>query len=154
MPALMPLDYYCVSYEDLTNDLLYDILKLRQEVFIVEQECAYLDCDEYDREAEHMIGVHTEKQIIAYARLLPPDTIYEDYASFGRVLVVEEFRDKGHGREITEEALNQIDRLYGTIPVKIMAQTYLKPFYKTLDFKPEGDPFLEDGIEHQYMVLD
>ena len=146
--------YRCHDFDALTTERLYQILKIRQKVFVVEQECAYLDCDGYDQMAHHLCGFDSKGEIISYARLLPPESKYERYASFGRILVAEAYRGRGLGQHITAQTIDRCQQLFGNVPIQIMAQSYLISFYRSFGFETKGDRFLEDGIEHQLMVND
>ena len=139
------------SFHDLTPSQLYEILQLRQLVFVVEQDCPYLDCDDKDQDAYHVCLVQGD-QLIAYTRVLGPGTSYEDYASIGRVVNHPTFRKKGYGKSIMESSITFCKELYPSIPIKISAQCYLDDFYKSLGFVPTGENYLEDGIPHQAMI--
>lgn len=145
------LKYQLVLMKDLGCDVLYDILQLRQEIFVVEQKCYYLDADGLDQQAYHFIGRDEKKQILSYLRIIPPASEGEP-VRIGRVLVRAGHRGKGLAREIMEEALARIQAIYTKKPVKISAQTYLQGFYTSLDFVKTSEPYDEDGIEHVDMV--
>ena len=139
-------EWICKKFEQLTLNELYEILKLRSEVFIVEQNCVYLDADDKDLKAYHLF-TFIENKIAAYARLLPPNVSYAE-ASIGRVLTASSQRKKGLGIFLMHEAIKQIQLLYTNSSIKIGAQLYLKKFYEGLGFSQTSDVYDEDGIDH------
>ncbi len=147
------LHFVCKPFEQLSLQELYDCLAARQAVFIVEQDCPYLDADGLDPAAWHLLGRSSQGTLAAYARLLPPGTSYPDYASIGRVLTTAAFRGKGAGKELMQQALTHTRRLWPHAPIKLSAQRYLTAFYQSFGFSPVGEPYLEDGIPHIAMVL-
>ena len=141
----------CVPFAELTLDELYAALALRQRVFVVEQDCPYLDADGLDAPAWHLLGHDADGTLVAYARLLPGGTRYA-VPSVGRVVTAPEVRRTGLGRALMREALDEAARLWGAGEVRLAAQRYLERFYGELGFRPTGDPYLEDGIPHIDMV--
>ena len=140
-------------FDELTLQELHDLLALRQEIFVVEQECAYLDIDGFDKEALHVLFRADEKsRIIAYARIAPVGLIYAEHVAIGRVLVAEKFRSQGYGKKIMKFAMRMINDLFPLTPIKISAQCYLENFYTDIGFKSVGASYLEDGIPHIAMV--
>ncbi|MGZ3694847.1 MAG: GNAT family N-acetyltransferase [Bdellovibrionota bacterium] len=139
------------SFSELSNEDLYETLKLRQRVFIVEQNCAYLDCDGLDQKSFHLIG-RDGRALLAYLRVLPAGLKYPE-ASLGRVVTAPEARGTGAGKALLYEALRQIDMQWGKIPLRISAQAYLQKFYEDFGFRVEGAPYLEDNIPHIEMLL-
>jgi len=135
------------SFDELSSDELYDLLRLRAEVFVVEQECPYQDLDGLDREAVHLLGVE-EGRVEAYARWYPEG----DHVRLGRIVTSPRVRGRGHGRELVTEALRRIAAEQPGDPVLIHAQAYLEGFYRELGFETRGEPFDEDGIPHVGMV--
>ncbi len=137
-------------FEDLTNLELYGILRLRSEVFVVEQDCVYLDADGYDDKCLHL-WAEQNGEFVACTRIIPPG-IYYNEASIGRVIVAKSMRGGVLGKELmrrSEEALYALDHI-GTI--KIMAQSYLLNWYKSQGYESQGEDFLEDGIPHRIMI--
>ena len=130
---------------------LYDLLALRQRVFVVEQACAYLDCDGKDPAALHLLGRDACGALVAYARLLPPGVSFAE-AAVGRVVIERAARRSGFGRALMNEAIARAREAFGG-PLRIGAQRYLERFYGELGFVTEGEPYLEDGIPHIEMVL-
>ena len=152
MPLHSKLHYYCLPFHQLSTREFYALMALRQEVFVVEQSCPYLDADGKDIPAHHLLGYNEEGQLLAYSRLLPKGVSYEAYPSFGRVATAPSIRGKGRGRELMEKTLEWMERLYGEQVVKISAQSYLIPFYESLGFHTVGKQYLEDNIPHVGMV--
>ena len=138
------------KFEALTTNELYAILKLRSEVFVVEQDCVYQDLDDKDKKALHVIGWF-DNTIVAYTRVFDIN-LYFDEASIGRVVVNQKYRSKGFGKDIMEASIIAIKSHYNQTKIKISAQTYLIKFYKELGFKERGKPYLEDGIPHTVMI--
>ena len=124
----------------------------RQEVFVVEQNCAYLDADGRDLTGWHLMGQNTEGVLVAYSRLLPIGVAYDNYASIGRVICSAKARGLGYGKILMTESILQIKKRFPNQPVKIGAQSYLLKFYQSLGFNQCSDIYLEDGIEHIYML--
>jgi len=143
----------CIPFYQLNLDEMYQTMALRQEVFVVEQNCPYLDADGKDQEAWHLMGFDDSGNLIAYTRLLPKGISYKKYASIGRVVTSPNARGKGAGQDIMKASIEWCSRLFPNEPVKISAQTYLLKFYENLGFEPVGKGYLEDDIPHIGMVL-
>lgn len=139
------------SFSDLTTEELYEILKLRVEVFVVEQNCPYPEVDGHDRAALHLIGKE-EGLITAYARVLPPGTANE-HAAIGRVVVRKSRRGQGLARELVTKAKEIALEQYGNAPIHLSAQLHLESFYASCGFKATSSPYEEDGIPHVDMRL-
>jgi ElaA protein len=146
----MQISWQLKKFEELTPGELYAALKLRSEVFVVEQNCAYLDPDDKDQQSHHLLGTFNDK-LIAYTRLVPPGVIYME-PSIGRVVTSPSVRRMGAGRILMMQSLNSVNGLYGNVPIRIGAQLYLKAFYESFGFEQVSEIYLEDGIEHIYMV--
>ena len=138
------------SFESLTPIELYQILRLRSEVFVVEQNCVFLDMDNKDQFALHLMGYDGEN-LVSSARLFAPGKVYKEM-SIGRVVSSPAFRKKGAGRELMQVAIKECYRLLGESPIKIGAQLYLKKFYESLGFIQSSDIYDEDGIDHIEMI--
>lgn len=147
-----PYQLRLCAYADLQLDELYTLLQFRQEVFIVEQQCPYLDADGRDQAAWHMWLLDGQGVMQAYCRLLPEGVSYVGYTSLGRVISRGSSRRQGWGRQLTQSALEALDRLWPAYPVKISAQCYLEGFYASFGFQSVGEPYLEDDIPHQAMI--
>ena len=137
-------------FDDLTVIELYNILQLRNEVFIVEQNCPYQDLDNKDLLAFHLMGTDNNK-LLAYSRLLSPGISYSE-SSIGRVVTSPTARKMGMGKRLMEESVRQIKNLFHTDTIRIGAQLYLKKFYESFEFIQEGDGYLEDNIPHIIML--
>ncbi len=153
MPTNLPSDITiaCTPFDSLTPKALYSILQLRNEVFVVEQQCIFQDADGKDPYAHHLT-IRSGEVLIAYARLLPPGIAYE-YMSIGRVITSPHSRRTGAGKLLMREAISECHRLFGEGAIKIGAQLYLKEFYGSFGFQPMGEVYLEDNIEHIHMLL-
>ena len=136
------------SFSDLTKEELYNILSLRSEVFIVEQNCVYQDIDQKDQLALHVFLKNN--QIIAYTRIFKPNDYFK-YSSIGRVVVLKE-RGSKIGRQIMKFSIKKIEEIFNETKIKISAQKHLINFYEKLGFLVIGDEYLEDGIPHIAMV--
>lgn len=147
------LSYNCIPFYKLSLDQVYAIMKVRQEVFVVEQDCPYLDADGKDQAALHFFITDKEDDILGYTRLLPKGISYPNYSSIGRVVTSKKGRGKGIGKLLMQKSLEIIlDKFEGDI--KISAQCYLHQFYTDLGFKKIGEDYLEDNIPHQAMVYE
>lgn len=133
-------------FNELSVDELYDILKLRSEIFVVEQNCVYNDLDELDKQAVHL-QIRKRNELIGYARLLKPGTRFPDY-SIGRLVVKESERGNGVGILTMEESKKYMIEYWNSKKIKISAQQYLQRFYEDLGFRIVSDVYLEDGIPH------
>lgn len=146
------LQYFCLPFSDLSLEELYEIMAVRQIIFAVEQDCAYLDADGKDDTAWHVLGKNEQGEMMTYARLLPKGLAYQAYASIGRVLSMKAVRGSGEGRRLMEFALIKCEELWPGMAIKISAQAYLLDFYQSLGFSSVGEPYLEDGIPHVAMI--
>lgn len=139
------------AFEELTVQELYDVLHLRNEIFVVEQQCAYQDLDYSDQKALHLMGRNAEGRLVAYTRLFGPGIKYAE-ASIGRVITSQLARGTGTGRQLMEKSIAAVEEAYGKGPIKIGAQQYLHRFYTSLGFEQTSDTYMEDGIPHIEMV--
>ena len=144
------LNWQVKTFEELTVTELYHILQLRCEVFIVEQNCPYLDPDGKDLKSHHLMG-SMDGNLVAYARLVKPGVSYQE-VSIGRVVTSPKYRRGGYGIKLMNEAISQIEYVYGKVPIRIGAQAYLKKFYESFGFVDLNEPYLEDGIPHLIML--
>jgi len=138
------------TFKDLTTIELYNLLQLRSEVFVVEQDCVYQDLDGKDEKALHIIG-KKENKIVAYTRVFKPGDYFKE-ASIGRVVVSKEERQHKYGYDIMKASINAVKDYFNETKIKLSAQTYLKKFYNNLGFKETGEEYLEDGIPHVAMI--
>jgi ElaA protein len=139
------------AFRELSPDELYAILRLRSEVFVVEQTCVFQDMDNKDQNSHHLMGWNDDGSLVAYTRLIPAGVAYE-IPSIGRVVTSPAARGGGLGRILMERSIDEANRLFGPHPVKIGAQLYLKKFYSSLGFQQTSDVYMEDGIEHIEMI--
>ncbi len=145
----MNIEWRLKKFEALTPHELYAALQLRSAVFVVEQNCVFLDADDKDQDCFHLLGFY-EAKLAAYSRIVPPGVIYSQ-ASIGRVITSAAVRRTGAGRRLMQQSIQTVYDLFGVVPIKIGAQLYLKAFYESFGFLQMGNMYLEDGIEHIYM---
>lgn len=142
------------AFADLSTEQLYEILRVRQEVFTVEQDCAYQDADGKDQRAWHLIAWSEETahpESLAYLRVVFPGVKYAE-PSIGRVLTQESARGTGLGRELMSHAIAHTLREYPGTDIRISAQQHLKTFYGDFGFEQVSEPYDEDGIPHIEML--
>ena len=138
------------TFDELSIHELYQILRLRSEVFVVEQDCVYQDVDNKDQKALHVIGLKGD-EVVAYTRIFKPGD-YFDNVSIGRVVVRQDQRKYGLGKQIMLATMAAIDQRFPNKPIEISAQSYLLRFYTELGFSAFGEEYLEDGIPHRRML--
>lgn len=143
--------FHLKKFSELNTDELYDLLQLRSQVFIIEQNCNYLDPDGKDKHSLHLF-YKKDKQIIAYCRILPQGLSYEE-ASIGRVCVHPDYRGKEYGRKLFQKACEICEEYFPATSIRISAQTYLIPFYESYGFICQGEEYLEDKLPHIQMLL-
>ena len=148
----MALDWRTVAFGELTPAELYAILKLRQDVFIIEQDCIYPDLDNLDPMATHM-SAWKDGEIMAYQRCLSPGVSYRE-SSLGRIVVAPAGRGLQLGRELVQRGIDYNRSCWPSSNIQIGAQAHLQGFYGSLGFTPLGDEYIEDGIAHRHMLLD
>lgn len=146
-----PLRWDWQSWQTISPDTLYAILRLRSAIFVVEQDCVFPDMDGRDPACEHLCGWNGARELTAYLRLVPPG-VRTPEVSLGRVVVAQDARGLGLGRAVMQQGLLRCARDYAGKPVKVSAQQHLEKFYGTLGFVTVGKPYLEDGIWHVDMV--
>jgi ElaA protein len=138
------------KFDELTPHELYSILQLRNEVFVVEQNCVFQDADNKDQASYHLMGWNDET-LIAYSRIIPAGVAY-DRPSIGRIVTSPVARGNGIGRILMLESIGAINKLFGNSSIKLGAQLYLKSFYESFGFIQSSDVYPEDGIEHIEMT--
>ncbi|WP_396591221.1 GNAT family N-acetyltransferase [Allomuricauda sp. R78024] len=138
------------TFGELSNTELYQLMRLRSEVFVVEQDCIYQDLDNKDQKALHVLGVKNQN-VVAYTRVFMPGDYFKN-TSIGRVVVEKEERKFGYGKVIMEASLEEIKKRFPESSIELSAQTYLIKFYNDLGFKTTGEEYLEDGIPHIRMI--
>ena len=142
--------WFTKHFKELSVQELWAILRLRQEVFMLEQECLYLDIDDIDQQAHHLAFWH-KGELQAYARLIEPGISYAQ-ASIGRVVVAPSVRSSKLGRTLMQHAIQELETLHPQHAIKIGAQKYLENFYNSLGFSTISDSYIEDGIPHIHML--
>ena len=150
MPSSENILWSLKSFHNLSSNELYDLLQMRQQVFVVEQTCPYRDMDGIDQLSLHLTG-RKNNIVVAYSRIIPPGILYPE-PSIGRVATHMQVRGTGIGRQLFQRSMDECVRFFGHQPVKIMAQSYLKNFYESFGLQMQGEPFLEDNIPHIYMI--
>lgn len=143
------LAWECLPFEQLTTFALYEILQLRSEVFVVEQDCVYQDLDGHDAAAWHLLGTRGG-ELLCYARIFSPGLKYPG-ASIGRVIIRQSVRGEGLGRELMTQAIAACESHWPEAPITISAQHHLERFYGSLGFETVSEPYLEDDIPHVQM---
>ena len=148
------LTWQCSPFDELSTKVLYAILRARQVVFVVEQNCPFLDADDVDQHCLHLLGWQVQgsnNALVAYARLVPPGVKYAE-PSIGRVITSPEFRGQGLGKELMLRAVHAMDEVYPGLAIRIGAQQYLESFYSGFGFVTVSPTYIEDGIPHVEMV--
>ena len=146
----MGLLFNVKSFNELSTNELYGVLKLRSEVFVVEQNCVYLDIDDNDQKAIHVLG-YSNEELVAYCRLFDAGEYFEN-ASLGRVIVAQKHRYKKWGNNLMSEAISQIKSHFNQTNITISAQLYLQKFYESHGFVVTSESYLEDDIPHIQMI--
>lgn len=149
----MNLQWKSVFFDELSLRELYEIGRLRQEVFVVEQDCPYIDFDRLDYDSFHLFAFDETGAVHAYTRLVPKGISYPDEPSIGRVITSEATRGSGLGRTLMLKSIEACHQLWPGQSIRISAQTYLLKFYGSLGFASTGKEYLEDGIPHTEMLL-
>lgn len=150
MPENDTIQWVIKKFDDLSPASLYAILQLRNEVFVVEQNCVFQDADNKDQSSFHLAG-WKGRQLVAYARIVPPGISYPE-PSIGRIITSPQFRGAGAGKALLEKSIAATEELFGKTAIRIGAQSYLQKFYSGFGFIAEGDMYPEDGIDHIIMV--
>ena len=139
------------NFDSISKEELYDVLSLRQRVFIIEQDCFYEDLDYYDQDANHLL-LYEDNNLIGYSRVFSPGVKY-DAASIGRIVTDLDYRGMGYGKSITQESIQFLKNNFPESDISISAQYRLIDFYENLGFEREGKIYLEDDIDHIKMTL-
>lgn len=149
------LQWSWLAFDALSRDQLYGLLRLRSKVFVVEQNCVFLDLDNLDQQAMHLLGVEPrqakEPELLAYVRCFPAGVTFAE-ASIGRVLTHPDARNAGLGHVLMTQAIRTLVAQWGAQPIRMGAQTHLKAFYQRHGFMDVGKPYIEDGIAHLEML--
>ena len=147
----MKFEHQVKSFQELSLEEFHDIIALRIQIFIIEQNCPYQEVDGKDKLAHHLFFKNEMDEIIAVTRILPHGISYEEVA-IGRVVVHEEYRGTGLGNQLMADSMNFVKDKYGEVPVRLSAQKHLENYYGNHGFKSTGKEYLEDGIPHVEML--
>ena len=151
------IEWQWKTFDELSADELYEIMKVRQEVFVLEQNCIYQDADDLDKTAWHLMGWHVRqpdtRKLQAYLRVVFPGCKYKE-PSIGRIMTVKKVRGTGMGKELLRNALLKIETEYSHQSIRISAQQHLHKFYALFGFEQVSEPYDEDGIVHIEMLRD
>lgn len=146
--------WHWLRFDELKCEQLYALLRLRSEVFVVEQNCVFQDMDGLDDQAMHLLGtrvVEGASQLVAYVRCFPAGVVFAE-ASIGRVVTRQSARGGGLGHVLMDQAVRALHQHWGVQPIRIGAQAHLKDFYQRHGFADVGRPYVEDGIPHLEML--
>ncbi len=149
LSVMSELQWKCTGFNELSPHQLYSILRLRMDVFVMEQDCAYQDMDNCDQDALHVTAMQ-DAELLCYARLLPPGVKYQT-VSIGRVITQKSIRRDGFGKRLMSKSLEYCQQYWPGETITISAQQHLEKFYCELGFVTESEPYLEDGIPHIQM---
>lgn len=144
--------WQCCRFHDLTVDQLYAILRARSAVFVVEQNCPYLDMDDADQSALHLIAWAEDQKVAAYLRIVPPGVKYAE-ASLGRVITSDFARGTGIGKSLLNRGIAACKEAHPSHAIRIGAQQYLEKFYQSFGFVTVSEMYLEDDIPHIEMLM-
>jgi len=150
---LSPMKWYAKTFHELSIQELYDVLKLRVDIFVVEQNCPYEEIDGKDNQAIHILG-YKDVELTAYCRVFPPGAYYDTEASIGRVAVARRYRKSGLGIALMKQGMNYLKQHCHNPPIKLAAQLYLEKFYHDLGFETISEVYPWDGIDHVDMNRD
>lgn len=140
------------DFDSLSLEELYEVMHLRQVVFVVEQDCPYIDADGKDFFGQHVLGYNDGDKLIAYTRILPAGISYPKEPAIGRVVSHPDVRGKGVGRPLMQKSIEVLEETYGNSACRISAQTYLLNYYREFGFEAVGEEYLEDGLPHFEML--
>ena len=138
-------------FNDLSVSELYAIMQLRNEVFVVEQNCVFQDADNKDQGSHHLMGWDNQ-MLVAYSRIVPPGIAYDSFPSIGRVVTSPTMRNTGIGKILMQQSIEELQKLFGKSSIKLGAQLYLKKFYESFGFVQSSEVYIEDGIPHIEMI--
>lgn len=148
----LEINWFCLPMDEIPSVKLFELLKLRQDIFQLEQNCLYPELDELDRQALHVFGIEkSTQQVVAVSRIIEPGRKYRE-AAIGRVAVHPSYRKHGVGKGLMLQTMNEVFKHFNSSEIRISAQQYLENFYISLGFEPTGKEYLEDGIPHLEMI--
>ena len=139
------------KFDNLTSHELYSVLQLRNEVFVVEQNCVFQDADDKDQDSYHLMAWDNE-MLVAYSRIIPLGLAYDSFPSIGRVVTSPKMRRTGIGKTLMWQSIEELQKLFGKSSIKLGAQLYLKKFYESFGFVQSSEVYIEDGIPHIEMI--
>lgn len=145
------MNVFSLSFEELSNNQLYDVVALRQQVFIIEQDCIYPDIDGRDRLALHLM-MYDDETLVAYLRIFPPDAKLRE-SSLGRIVVHPKYRGGTMGKDLIQKGIDTSRKKFPDSSIRIEAQAELKRYYEKFGFIAEGQVYVVDGIDHLQMIL-
>lgn len=153
MKKTSEVNWFHLSFSSLSALDVHDILKLRQDVFIVEQDCAFHDIDGRDPSCSHLLAriEKDDKELVAYLRIVPPGDYFNEIA-LGRIITAQSVRGTGIGSQLIERGIQIVEEDYGALDIRISAQAHLEKYYNKFGFQKAGEPFDEDGIMHIEML--
>ncbi|RCU48894.1 MULTISPECIES: GNAT family N-acetyltransferase [Corallincola] len=149
---MQPFKWSILSFEQLSKAQLIAILKLRQQVFMLEQNSLYLDIDGEDEHCSHLL-VEQDNVLIGYARLAPPASCHPNYPVLGRIVLAKQGRGVGLGEKLIKTGLDTLAKWYPGVAIKISAQQALVPYYQQFGFEEKGEPYDDGGVMHLDMLL-
>ena len=152
MQEVSNINWYWRSFDELTTEQLYDLLQLRQAVFVVEQQCIYLDIDGVDKNCLHLLA-YVDNKLSAYLRVIPADLHDSGHIAIGRVLSKTESRGSGIALKLMLQTMEYLQQHFPNQTIQLAAQCYLKKFYQKFGFTSIGEPYDEDGIMHIDMIF-
>lgn len=142
-----------LKFDEISGPEMHEIMAVRQQVFVLEQQCIYLDADKYDQDSFHLTGRAVNGNLVVYTRLNFPRSRFPE-PSIGRILTVQGFRKRGFAQQAVNMAIRKCQEEFSATTLRISAQMYLKDFYADIGFNVKGKPYDEDGITHIDMVLE
>jgi len=146
------MTFCCKTFAELDTSSLYEILDLRNRIFVMEQNCPYIDTDFKDQDSFHILGRDDSGLLMCYCRILPVGLSYDNHVSIGRVVTSEKGRGQGLGKKLMIYAVQKTQELFPNINIQIAAQSYLIDFYQCFGFEPIGVDYLLDNIPHREMM--
>ncbi len=146
------IQWQIARFDQLTVDQLYAILQARSAVFVLEQNCVYLDIDGKDQDCLHLAAWNAQNELLAYLRVVPPGISFTE-ASLGRVITTAQARGTGIGKQLLQRGISVCRETYPAQNIRIGAQHYLEKFYQSFDFVTDSEIYLEDGIPHVEMII-
>ena len=151
MSPIVSVNWSCLRLSEMTVQRVHEILKTRQEVFVLEQRCLYPDIDDIDISCFHMMGYNSNQTLVAYCRLIEPGIVFNELA-IGRVLITKQYRGMGLARRLMFEAHKYCETVIGSKEIRLNAQLYLQKFYEDIGYECVSNPYDDDGVMHIEML--